>query len=172
MTRNEPAGAAADAPKTADELLDAVGPAFSKLRRTSLLEVENPISAKDLSRTLVLNHVLEATQDPDREITVGGVAELLGVDPSVASRMVSDTIKAGYVIRGASQRDGRRTVLHLSPAGRELMARFRRHQRSAFEYITADWPERDRLDFARLMLKYTDSLADLRTRGLAADAPR
>ena len=153
-----------DTPKTADELLDAVGSAFSKLRRTSLLEVENPISAKDLSRTLVLNIVLEHPQASGSEITVGAVAELLNVDPSVASRMVSDNIKAGYLVRAASQRDGRRTVLQLSPEGVELMARFRRHQRSAFEYITADWSERDRLEFARLMLRYVDSLARLRDR--------
>ncbi|MEU4115650.1 MarR family winged helix-turn-helix transcriptional regulator [Kitasatospora sp. NPDC028055] len=162
MTTNEP--------QTAEELLNAVGPAFSKLRRTSLLEVENPISAKDLSRTLVLNIVLEHTRDSDKEITVGAVAELLGVDPSVASRMVTDNIKAGYLIRAASQQDGRRTVLLLSPEGADLMARFRRHQRAAFEYITADWAERDRLEFARLMLKYVDSLAQLNDRRLAEDA--
>ncbi|MFC7640510.1 MarR family winged helix-turn-helix transcriptional regulator [Streptosporangium lutulentum] len=156
-------------PRTADELLDAVGSAFSKLRRTSLLEVENPISAKDLSRTLVLNIVLEHTQDSGKEITVGAVAEFLAVDPSVASRMVTDNIKASYLIRAASQQDGRRTVLQLSPEGAELMARFRRHQRSAFEYITADWSDHDRLEFARLMLKYVGSLAHLRNRGLAED---
>lgn len=161
MTTNEP--------QTAEELLNAVGPAFSKLRRTSLLEVENPISAKDLGRTLVLNIVLEHTRDSDKEITVGAVAELLGVDPSVASRMVTDNIKAGYLIRAASQQDGRRTVLLLSPEGADLMARFRRHQRAAFEYITAHWAERDRLEFARLMLKYVDSLAQLNDRGLAKD---
>ncbi|MEU6878913.1 MarR family winged helix-turn-helix transcriptional regulator [Streptomyces sp. NPDC046712] len=156
-------------PNTADELLDAVGPAFGKLRRSSLLEVENPISQKDLSRTLVLNIVLEAEQqaegeggreagrDGAREITVGAVGEHLGVDPSVASRMVSDCISAGYLIRAASQQDGRRTILHLSPEGKDLMNRFRRHQRSAFEYVTADWSERERLDFARLMLKYVAS---------------
>ncbi|WP_433237855.1 MarR family winged helix-turn-helix transcriptional regulator [Streptosporangium sp. CA-135522] len=161
MTTNEP--------RTSDELLNAVGPAFSKLRRTSLLEVENPISAKDLGRALVLNLVLEHTQDSDKEITVGAVADLLAVDPSVASRMVSDNIKVGYLIRAVSQQDGRRTVLRLSPQGEELMARFRRHQRSAFEYITADWTDHDRLEFARLMLKYVDSLAHLRHRGLADD---
>lgn len=164
MTTNE------NEPQTAEELLNAVGPAFSKLRRTSLLEVENPVSAKDLSRTLVLNIVLEHTRDSAKEITVGAVAELLGVDPSVASRMVSDNIKAGYLIRAASQQDGRRTVLMLSPEGVELMARFRRHQREAFDYITADWDEGDRLEFARLMLKYVDSLARLKERGLAVDA--
>ncbi|MEW1914364.1 MarR family winged helix-turn-helix transcriptional regulator [Kitasatospora sp. NPDC085895] len=162
MTTNEP--------QTAEELLNAVGPAFSKLRRTSLLEVENPISAKDLSRTLVLNIVLEHTRDSDKEITVGAVAELLGVDPSVASRMVTDNIKAGYLIRAASQQDGRRTVLLLSPEGADLMARFRRHQREAFEYITADWAEHDRLEFARLMLKYVDSLAQLKDRSPSTTA--
>ncbi|WP_344447610.1 MarR family winged helix-turn-helix transcriptional regulator, partial [Kitasatospora nipponensis] len=140
-------------------------PAFGKLRRSSLLEVENPISPKDLSRTLVLNIVLEAEQDPEpREVTVGAVSTHLGVDPSVASRMVSDGISAGYLIRAASQQDGRRTVLHLSPEGRELMARFRRHQRAAFEAITADWPEDERLEFARLMLKYVASQDALRNR--------
>ncbi|MBV6702742.1 MarR family winged helix-turn-helix transcriptional regulator [Kitasatospora aureofaciens] len=152
MTTNEPEH------RTAEDLLNAVGPAFSKLRRTSLLEVENPISAKDLSRTLVLNLVQQHTRDSAQEITVGAVAELLGVDPSVASRMVGDNINAGYLTRAASQQDGRRTVLHLSPQGAELMARLRRHQRDAYDYITADWDERDRLEFARLMLKYVDSL--------------
>ncbi|QLY30227.1 MarR family winged helix-turn-helix transcriptional regulator [Nocardia huaxiensis] len=154
--------------RNAEDLLNAVGPAFSKLRRTSLLEVENPISAKDLSRTLVLNMVLEHAKES--EVTVGMVAELLGVDPSVASRMVSDNIKAGYLKRAASQEDGRRTVLELSPEGLDLMARFRRHQRDAYDYITADWSEDDRLEFARLMLKYVDSLAGLKERGLARDA--
>ncbi|MFI5805799.1 MarR family winged helix-turn-helix transcriptional regulator [Streptomyces sp. NPDC051561] len=168
--------------ETADDLLNAVGPAFGKLRRSSLLEVENPIPQKDLSRTLILNIVLEAEQRPERqpdapaapdaaprEITVGGVAAHLGVDPSVASRMVSDCIAAGYLIRAASQQDGRRTVLRLSPEGRNLMARFRRHQRDAFEYITASWSEHDRLEFARLMLRYVTDQDAVRTR---PSAPR
>ncbi|MFI9203091.1 MarR family winged helix-turn-helix transcriptional regulator [Streptomyces sp. NPDC053048] len=154
-----------DEPRRADELLNAVGPAFGKLRRSSLLEVENPISQKDLNRTLVLNIVMEARQGDGPEVTVGAVAEYLGADPSVASRMVSDCIGAGYLVRAASQQDGRRTVLHLSPEGEEMMARFRKHQRAAFEYITEDWDERERLEFARLMLKYVDCQEALRHRG-------
>ncbi|MEV5974248.1 MarR family winged helix-turn-helix transcriptional regulator [Streptomyces sp. NPDC051921] len=149
-------------PETAEELLNAVGPAFGKLRRSSLLEVEDPISEKDLSRTLVLRIVLDAEQEDTGEITVGAVGRHLGVDPSVASRMVSDCISAGYLVRAASQQDGRRTVLHLSPEGRELMARFGRHQRAAYDFITADWTEHERLELARLMIKYVasqDSLA-------------
>jgi DNA-binding MarR family transcriptional regulator len=142
-------------------LLDAVGPAFSRLRRSVLLDVDNPVSAKDLTRTLVLNIV---EQNGDDDVTVGDVAERLGIDPSVASRMVSDCIGAGYLVRAASQRDGRRTVLRLSPGGAETLERFRRHQRSAFEFVTRDWPERDRLEFARLLLRYVDAIEALRTR--------
>ncbi|MEU6238353.1 MarR family winged helix-turn-helix transcriptional regulator [Kitasatospora sp. NPDC047058] len=156
MTKHEP--------MTADELLDAVGPAFGRLRRSSLLEVEDPISQKDLTRTLVLRIVQDAEREDAGEVTVGAVAQHLGVDPSVASRMVSDCIAAGYLVRAASQRDGRRTVLHLGPDGRELMARFTRHQRAAFESITVDWTEHERLEFARLMLKYVDSQDALRDR--------
>ncbi|MCF3178502.1 winged helix-turn-helix transcriptional regulator [Streptomyces polychromogenes] len=159
--KNDEAETAVEA-AVAEELLNAVGPAFGKLRRSSLLEVENPISQKDLGRTLVLNVVLEIAQDDTREVTVGAVASHLGVDPSVASRMVSDCISAGYLVRAASQRDGRRTVLHLSPEGEELMTRFRRHQRSAYEHITAGWSERDRLELARLMVKYVAAQEALR----------
>lgn len=139
-------------------LLDEVGPAFSRLRRTSMLHVENPVSKKDLSRTFVLNIVAGFT---DQEVTVGAVADRLSVDPSVASRMVTDCISAGYLMRSASQADGRRTILQLTPEGHELTRSFREQQRHAFEFITREWPETERLEFARLLIKYVDSVAEL-----------
>ncbi|MEC3915376.1 MarR family winged helix-turn-helix transcriptional regulator [Nocardia sp. CDC160] len=156
--------------RTPDELLDAIGPAFGKLKRGVLQEVENPISTKDATRAMVLGMVLGCPTGPDGstgEMTVGGIAAALCVDPSVASRMVTDNIKAGYLRRVPSQLDGRRAVLELSPQGIEFMAEFRRRQRAAFEYITADWPEQDRLDFARLMLRYVDAIDNLKNRGPA-----
>ncbi|MFE6668699.1 MarR family winged helix-turn-helix transcriptional regulator [Streptomyces sp. NPDC057697] len=142
-------------------LLDAVGTAFARLRpRTRQAPVDPPASPKDLKRNLVLNLVDEA-RATDTEMTVGGLADHLSVDPSVASRMVSDCISHGYLIRAASQRDGRRTVLHLTEEGAALLALFRRQQRQAFEYITRDWPDAERLELARLLLKYADSTARL-----------
>lgn len=146
----------------AGALLDAVGPAFSRLRRTALLDVEHPVSRKDLTRTLVLALVEDPADVPGRETTVGVVAERLAVDPSVASRMVSDCITTGYLVRAASQLDGRRTILRLTPEGVAMLARFRLRQREAFEYITREWSEHERLDFARLLIKYVDAVAALR----------
>ena len=138
-----------------DTLLDGIGPAFSRLRRHA------PVGRKDFSRNLVLNVVADGTG----EMTVGAVAEELKVDPSVASRMVSDCIEQGYLLRAASQTDGRRTVLEVTPEGQALRDQFASQQREAFEHITADWPDTERLQFARLLLKYTEASTAYRRRG-------
>lgn len=137
-----------------DAVLDSVGPAFSRLRRRA------PSSGKDLSRNLVLNVVAERTG----ETTVGAVAEELGADQSVASRLVSDCIQHGYLRREASQQDGRRTVLRLTSDGEALRDRFAAEQRQAFEQITRDWPADERLQLARLLVKYAEAAAALRRR--------
>ncbi|MFI5844781.1 MarR family winged helix-turn-helix transcriptional regulator [Catenuloplanes sp. NPDC051500] len=98
------------------------------------------------------------------EITVGGVAEQLAVDPSVASRMVAECINDGLLVRRASQRDGRRTVLELSAEGVRLRDRFRSQHRQAFIEITRDWPESKRLTFARLLIEYADASVALTQR--------
>lgn len=141
-----------------DQVLDAVGAAFARLRRrTAMVNVDPPATRKDMSRNQVINIVDEA----DGEITVGGVAEQLAVDPSVASRMVTECINDGYLIRKASQRDGRRTVLELSEEGTKLRDRFRSQHRQAFIKITHDWPEPKRLTFARLLIEYADASVTL-----------
>jgi len=141
-----------------DRLLDEVGSAFSRLRRrTTQVAVDPAPTRKDLTRNLVLNVVDEATD----ELTVGGLAEQLGIDPSAASRAVSDCIAAGYLERRASQHDGRRTVLVVTPQGEELRARFRRQQRAAFIEITDDWSDEDRITFARLLVRYDRATARL-----------
>lgn len=137
-----------------DAVLDSVGATLGRLRRrTHLIKVEPPVERKDLSRNLVINIVDEA----DGQTTVGDVAEQLGIDPSAASRTVSELISQGFLERLASQRDGRRTVLRLTPTGVALRDRYRRQHRQAFEHITRDWPAEERLQFARLLRRYVDS---------------
>lgn len=141
-----------------DALLESVGAAFSRLRRrTSLLEVDPPVTRKDRSRELVINIV----DDADGETTVGGIAEQLAVDPSVASKMVTDCINGGFLERRASQQDGRRTVVVLTRKGIQLRDQFRSQHRQAFVQITQDWPEHKRLQFARLLIDYVDACTAL-----------
>ena len=136
------------------DLLDEVGPAFARLRRrTTQVPVSPPVGPKDINRNLVLNVIDEA----ENEMSVGGVADALSIDPSVASRMVSDCISQGYLVRAPAQSDARRAVLRLTEAGLGLRDRFRSQQRQAFEYITRDWPDGERRELARLIVKYADS---------------
>lgn len=134
-------------------LLDDVGAAFARLRRrTNRSLTDRGMSKRDLTRNLIINIVDEA----DAEITVGAVADQLNVDPSVASRMVTDCIDSGYLKRAASTTDGRRTVLKLTPEGLDLRNQFRRLQRETFEQITSAWSDSERLLFAELLVRYAD----------------
>src|SRR5689334_1994081 len=71
----------------------------------------------DLEHVAVVDAIEEGSELPGHEVTVGDVAERLGIDPSRASRVVTAAIKAGYVRRLASQDDGRRICLELTPDG-------------------------------------------------------
>ena len=75
--------------------------------------------------------------------------------------MAADCIANGYLVRAPSQEDGRRTILRITPDGLALRDRFRSQQRQAFEHITRDWPDDERLQLARLVLKYADATAAL-----------
>ncbi|MEV0281229.1 MarR family winged helix-turn-helix transcriptional regulator [Streptomyces sp. NPDC050610] len=127
-----------------DPVLDQIGPALSRLRRRA------PASNKDLSRNLVLNVIADAAD----EMTVGGLAAEMGVVQPVASRTVAACIADGLLRRVASQADGRRTVLELTKPGEAERHRFAAEQRAAFEEITAAWTQEERVQFARLLVRY------------------
>jgi DNA-binding MarR family transcriptional regulator len=113
----------------------------------------------ELSHIFVVQAVEPRPGETEPEVTVGVVAERLGVDPSTASRLVAESLRAGYLARTASPADGRRARLALTDAGRTLVADARRYQRSVFERATRDWSERERQEFARLFVEFADAVA-------------
>ncbi|GGQ24054.1 DNA-binding MarR family transcriptional regulator [Actinomadura coerulea] len=134
-------------PETDDSaLLDQIGPALSRLRRRTTG------GRADLTRNLVLNVVANAPG----EMTVGGLAAEMGVTQPVASRTVAACITDGLLRRAASQADSRRTVLELTDAGEAERRRFASEQRETFEDITAAWKPAERVQFARLLVRYSE----------------
>ncbi|HEU4328408.1 MAG TPA: MarR family transcriptional regulator [Roseiflexaceae bacterium] len=151
--------------------LEAAGQALFRLGRIFArqplphLLAQRTERAVELSRILVAEAVA-AGEQTGQEITVGAVAERLAIDPSTASRLVAETIQAGYLTRSPAPEDARRSLLALTEAGRELVEHARRYQRAVFEQATAAWPAEDRQTFARLLVLFTDSIAELhKTRG-------
>lgn len=89
---------------------------------------------------------------------MSAVAHQLGLDHSGASRMVRDATAAGYLRRSESSLDRRRTVLHLTVRGEELLGEARDWQRRTFTELTADWSLRDRRRFAGYLRRLSDDM--------------
>ena len=142
---------AATAAPTDDELLENIGTAFSRLRRrTSSVPIEPPVARTDLRRDLLLAIVEES----DGLLSVNALAAALAMERTAVSRLAASTVDDGLLERVASQTDGRSITLRLTPRGREALAGSRHQQRRAFEYITSDWDDQDRVQFARLLHRY------------------
>jgi DNA-binding MarR family transcriptional regulator len=92
------------------------------------------------------------------EVTVADVAHQLGIDRSVASRMVAEAAREGFVARSTSTRDARRAVLTLTDTAKEFLDASRAHQRQAFETLVGHWPEEDRERFAGYLSRLADEV--------------
>lgn len=134
-----------------DELLESIGTAFSRLRRrTSSVPIDAPVARTDVRRDLLLAIVEES----DGMLSVNALAAAMGMERTAVSRLAASCVSDGLIKRVASQTDGRSITLRLTRRGREVLATSRQQQRRAFEYITRDWDDDERLEFARLLHKY------------------
>jgi DNA-binding MarR family transcriptional regulator len=95
---------------------------------------------------------------PPTDATIGLVAEDLAVDPSRASRLVADLVARGLVRRGAAQDDGRKSVLTLTDAGRDVLIAVRREKWRLMAQVFGDWPPEAIAAFASSTRAYTTAM--------------
>jgi DNA-binding MarR family transcriptional regulator len=93
--------------------------------------------------------------DATREVTVGTVAERLGIDPSRASRIVADVVERGYIRRAASQADSRRIVLEPTDKGVAFGNEWRRRKSEVLIASLREWTEDALTTFARLVDRFS-----------------
>jgi DNA-binding MarR family transcriptional regulator len=145
-----------------DEALHAVERNMVKLRRgmsrqrlgrAAIRDHNLPVDVQVLH---VVDVVDEGPDEPGQEMSVGLVATRLGVDASRGSRIVAEAVKSGYVRRVASQEDGRRIHLELTPAGRSVVEATRRTRQEHFAKAMRDWSDTERAEFARLLARFVD----------------
>lgn len=160
-----------------DSLLDAAAIALFELGRLfgrrPLRRGRATQAGPDTHRSRVLLVLaVETGAAASLGLSVGTVADQLGIDPSTASRLVSQAIADGLLRRDPSPTDRRLARLALTPAGRTLAADARRHQRAVFDDITRTWTDDERREFARLFTKFAADVISARTATPdAADAP-
>ncbi|WP_283137864.1 MarR family winged helix-turn-helix transcriptional regulator [Rhizohabitans arisaemae] len=107
-----------------------------------------------LSHLMVISAIFRLQEGSAEEVTVGAVADFLDIDPSTASRLVQDTITAGYAERGSSALDARRARLLLSERGRRLREAMTRLRLEHLDEVMGTWSEPDRQTFAALLTRF------------------
>lgn len=147
------------------ESVSAAGDALFRLgRKFSRFPQRDVLSAKQ-GRGIELSHILvvqaaEARQQDEQEVTIGGIADYLEVDPSTASRLVASARRAGYLTLQRSSTDGRATNLALTPSGVKLASDAREFQRSMFETVIEGWTAEEKTVFIPLFLKFVDNVIE------------
>ena len=88
------------------------------------------------------------------EVMVGTVAERLNIDPSRASRIVSEMVDQGFARRAASQADARRTIIELTPRGRAVVDAVRTYKYLIMGDFLASWTSEDVSELVRLLGRF------------------
>ncbi|MCA0870904.1 MarR family winged helix-turn-helix transcriptional regulator [Seohaeicola saemankumensis] len=114
----------------------------------------------------------EFGDDAGQETMVATIAERLGIDPSRASRLVSDAIAKGLARRAVSQRDARRTIVELTADGRAVVRAVRRYKFLLMGDFLSRWNDAERGEFLRLLDRFsswTDESATMATDRFTAE---
>jgi DNA-binding MarR family transcriptional regulator len=103
----------------------------------------------------IANPSLPSDPNADDETMVSTVAERLHIDPSRASRLVADMVNSGYARRAVSQRDARRTILELTPAGEAVLDAVRGYKWLLLGEFFSGWTAEDVAAFVPLLERYS-----------------
>ncbi len=109
-----------------------------------------------LAPGLDLSHidVLDIVHRAETAATVGAIADAMRLDPSRGSRVVAEMVGRGLLKREASQEDGRRSVIDITPLGYSILEEMRSAKISIIRDVVSDWPDEDVADFAKLFDRF------------------
>ncbi len=105
--------------------------------------------------------VLVAIEGPEPEFgevqgetMVASVAERLNIDPSRASRLVSEMVEQGFARRAVSQADARRTIIELTDHGRAVVEAVRAYKYLIMGDFLGSWSRDDLAAFVPLLKRF------------------
>lgn len=97
----------------------------------------------------------------DEDPTIGDLAEVLGVDPSTASRFVDRVAARGEVERRSCASDRRRTRVVLTDEGRATLAAVGQARRTIIAEVTEGWDPADIELLATLLERFNEDFRAL-----------
>ena len=153
----------------AAEAVAAIDAVMHKLRRSLqrrefgrhvIAQIDPGLEVTHLDAISAIGHSPVWSDQPREEVTVGLIAERLGIDPSRASRVTSDVVERGYACRVASQQDARRICLELTPKGQRFVDAVRISKWNIFARALGQWSETDLVTFAALFERFSGWATD------------
>src|SRR5690606_33136920 len=108
----------------------------------------------ELSVLRVLRAIAAAGDEPG----VAGVADLMRVDQSTASRAVDAAVEGGHVARAPSAADRRRTILSLTADGRALLDDVHSARTALLAEMTRGWSDTDLATLATLLDRFVNDV--------------
>lgn len=104
--------------------------------------------------------LLEALMSAAGPLTVGEIAEAVGVDQPRASRLVQQAVDMGLAAREADPDDARRTRVAMTDVGRKAVSGFRDERRESVAAALKSFTNAERGELARLLGKLADGWPD------------
>ena len=105
-----------------------------------------------------------------RKAGLGEIAEVLHCDRSNVSRLLDRVTRRGLAHRAADTRDGRVSVLELSPGGQAIVNNFEADLAARLGRLIAGWPARQRQAAATTLAALIDAIQhDLAAEDAAED---
>lgn len=101
--------------------------------------------------------MLDALAAASGPLSVGEIAEAVGVDQPRASRLVQQSVDLGLVRREADPDDARRTRIALTDDGTRILRGFRGDRREAITGALTDFTDAERAELARLLAKLAEA---------------
>ncbi|GAA4770704.1 MarR family winged helix-turn-helix transcriptional regulator [Microbacterium gilvum] len=108
-------------------------------------------------RSVARMRLLEVLVSADAPLSVGQIAERLGVDQPRASRLVTAVVETGHARREADPDDARRTLIVLTDEGRSLATRTRGARADAVEEALGGFTDAEREQLAALLTRLADA---------------
>lgn len=146
-----------------DEDVRDVAAAWSTLLRRSMLPrvQEHWIQAAGLQLDRTSYWLLRLLGENDK-LRLSELAQRQGTDVSTVCRQARHCEEAGLVEREGDPSDLRAVLFRLTDAGREALSRMQAVRMAVFDKVFAEWPARERQQFARMTKRFVDSyLAEL-----------
>lgn len=104
--------------------------------------------------------ILGYLMDAEETIVAGDLAKELNVSTARIAVLLNKLEKKGYVTRTASAEDARRTVVEITPAGRDLVNELREHILNKTMILIDQVGKQDLEEFLRISRKIKKALED------------